>query len=350
MLRQVFIVRDDSIIFSRHYGKALNDSDLVNVLSEIKQEAFSRLGKEIGSYDFYKYKISFLAEKELGILFIFITGLTDDFPRIKTQIYMLKREFFNIYSDNMTHGLDSSILEVLNPIIDSNHRNLKPKISLMGSSGVGKTTITKLIKAEEIPIEHIPTINGDVSTIKIGKLEYFLWDFAGQDQFAFLWNKFIKGSDAVLIITDSTLENIEKSKLFLELIKEDAPYANTAVIGNKQDLPNALSSDEIEKIIGLKTYSMIANDPENHNKMINIIADVLDITPDVSPLLKPIFEREKLVQEAQRALENGLIEETAEIFNKIADICIELGDDSLAKEFNDKSKRLKIYLKEDTFK
>ncbi len=75
--------------------------------------------------------------------------------------------------------------------------------------------------AEEIPMEHIPTITGDIATIKIGKLQFHLWDFAGQEQFSFLWQNFIKGSDAVLLITDSTLENCEKSKYFVELIKKE---------------------------------------------------------------------------------------------------------------------------------
>jgi len=234
----------------------------------------------------------------------------------------------------------------MEPYIDSIHSNLKPKICLIGFSGVGKTTITKLIKAEEVPLEHIPTINGEVATIKIGKLSFYLWDFAGQEQFSFLWNKFLKGSDAVLLITDSTLENVIKSKYFLDLIKDEAPHSYSAVIGNKQDLPNALKTEEIEKIMGIITYSFIAIDTNNRDKMIRIIADVLDINPELSPLLKPIFKRDKLINKAQNALINGAFKQTIVIFEEIADICLDLGDDALALEFLEKSADLRIALLE----
>ncbi|MFX1236890.1 MAG: ADP-ribosylation factor-like protein, partial [Promethearchaeota archaeon] len=219
-----------------------------------------------------------------------------------------------------------------------------------GFSGVGKTTTTRLIKAEEIPMQHVPTITGDIATIKIGKLQFSLWDFAGQEQFSYLWTNFIKGSDAVLLITDSTIENVEKSKFFLELIKEQAPNALTAVIGNKQDLEGAMSPTQIEKVIGLKAYSMIANRAKNREKMIKIIADVLEMNADVSPLLKPLRERDQLMEKAKFALEQGNLEESAQLFERISDYCIDLGDDTLGKEFFEKASKIKGMLKTPTTK
>ncbi|MHA1509748.1 MAG: ADP-ribosylation factor-like protein, partial [Promethearchaeota archaeon] len=181
-------------------------------------------------------------------------------------------------------------------------------------------------------------------TIKIGKLHFHLWDFAGQEQFSYLWTNFVKGSDAVLLITDSSLENVEKSKFFLELIKEQSPYSHTAVIGNKQDLPESLKPGQIEKILSLKTYSMIANNSDNRNKMIQIIADILEMSAEISPLLKPLLERDKLTEEAMFALENGKFSEAAMLFEKISDLCIDLGDDTLGKEFYEKYTKIKEML------
>jgi len=337
MLRQVYILKNGTVLYRKYFGKALSVEDFQKLYPEIIEEI--KKGTSLDSYDFFKYKIVYSLVNEHELMFIFITDINDELKRTKGELEKLKKEFLDTFGDNLDN-LDPALMEVLDPIIDATHRNLKTKISLVGFSGVGKTTTTKLICADEIPSVHIPTITGKISTVKIGKLYFHLWDFAGQEQFSYLWNDFILGSDAVLIITNSSLENVEKSRFFTELIKDHAPYAHVAVIGNKQDLPSALNIDKIQEILGLKTYSMVAIDPENRDKMMQIIADILEISSDASPLLKPLFERDKLMKKARMALENGDIAQTAELFEKISDLCLELGDDSLYREFCEKARKL----------
>ncbi|MFX1355735.1 MAG: ADP-ribosylation factor-like protein [Promethearchaeota archaeon] len=337
-------MKGKELVYYRHFGKALKKEMFDALINDLMKEAFGKAADKVEYHDYYKYRLSYITEKEHELLFLFVTGLTDNFDNIKKELIKCKKEFLNLFEDILQHKFDAKTFEVFDPTIDSIHRNLRPKISLVGFSGVGKTTITRLIKAEEIPMQHIPTITGDIATIKIGKLHFHLWDFAGQEQFSYLWNNFIKGSDAVLLITDSTLENVEKSKFFLELIKEQAPQAHTAVIGNKQDLENAMKPDQIEKILGLKSYSMIAKEAKNRDKMIQIIADILEMSAEVSPLLKPLLERDVYTEEATKALENAEFEKAATYFEKISDLCIELGDDSLGKEFYEKAQKIKSML------
>jgi small GTP-binding protein len=313
-------------------------------VQDLMKEATAKGGNQVEFHDYFKYRISYISEKEQQLMFLFVTGLTDNFDNIKKELIKCKKEFLNLFEDLLQHKYDSKTFEVFDPTIDAIHRNLRPKISLVGFSGVGKTTITRLIKAEEIPMQHIPTITGDIATIKIGKLHFHLWDFAGQEQFSYLWNNFIKGSDAVLLITDSTLENVEKSKFFLELIKEQAPNAHSSIIANKQDLEDAMSPNQIEKILSIKAYSMIAKDESNRDKMITIIADILEMSAEVSPLLKPLLERDNLIELATNALQNAEFEGAATHFEKISDLCIELGDDSLGREFYEKATKIKEML------
>jgi small GTP-binding protein len=343
MLRQVYILRDEKVIYNKNFGKAISEDIFNKLYREIMELSTKGTGIELSSYDYIKYKLVFALEEDLKLIFMFITDINDELSHTKRELANLQKEFVDTFGDAIDN-LDVSLMELLDPIVDSIHRNLKTKISLVGFSGVGKTTTTTLICATEIPSVHIPTITGKISTVKIGKLYFHLWDFAGQEQFSYLWNDFILGSDAVLIITDSTLENVEKSKFFIELVKEHAPYAHTAIIGNKQDLPNALSVQKIEEILGLKTYSMVAIEPDNRDKMIQIIADILEVSTDASPLLKPLFERDQLIHQAKTSLENGDIAQTAEYFEKISDLCLELGDDNLYKEFHEKANKLRSYL------
>ncbi len=344
ILRQVYIYKEGELIYSCQFGKALTQEDFDSLFKQLRKDAIAAPSDKIEYHDYYKYRITYATEKNLDLMFLFVTGITDSSKDIKNELLRCKKEFLNLFGDVIKTEFDSKTFEVFDPTIDLIHKNLRPKISLVGFSGVGKTTITRLIRAEEIPMEHIPTITGNIATIKIGKLHFHLWDFAGQEQFSYLWNNFIKGSDAVLLITDSTLENIEKSRFFLDLIKDEAPHAHTAIIGNKQDLSDALPVTEIENILGLKTYKMIANRSENRDKMITIIADILEMSSEVSPLLKPLIERDKLIQEAELSLNEGNFQNALTLFEKIADLCLDLGDDSLGNEFNEKAQKIKEIL------
>jgi hypothetical protein len=105
-----------------------------------------------------------------------------------------------------------------------------------------------------------------------------------------------------------------------------------------------MKPEQIEKILGLKTYSMIAKDQGNRDKMITIIADILEMSAEVSPLLQPLLERDNYTEKAVKALEDTKFEEAVIYFEKISDLCIELGDDSLGKEFYEKSQKIKTML------
>lgn len=343
MLRQIYILKDGNIIYERDFGKVLSFENFQSIYQEIETEISRGLLNDFGSSNFFKYRITYTVDRASNLIFIFIIGFNDDMETVKIELNKLKKDFLESFGD-ILDNLDPSLFEIFNPLIESIHKKIKTKISLIGFSGVGKTTITKLIRAEEVPETHIPTITGKVSTIKIGKLIFHLWDFAGQEQFSYLWNDFMFGSDAVLLITDSTLENVEKSKYFVELIKEQTPNAHSAAIANKQDLDGALSVEKIEEILGIKTYSMVAIEPNNQEKMVQIVADILEMNTEESMLLKPLFERDQLIQLANKSLINGDIAESVSYFDQIADLCLDLGDDALYKEFSQKSEKLKRYL------
>ncbi|MFX1371617.1 MAG: ADP-ribosylation factor-like protein [Promethearchaeota archaeon] len=342
MLRQAYILLNDELLYQKSYAKGIDASFFTKVYSRVKKDSFSLKGSEIGLFEFFESRISYIVDKELKLIFLLIVGFSDDFDGIKLLLLDLKKKFLNTFGQNIRNNDISFKTEDINPIIDSIQRNFKAKISIVGSSGVGKTTIARLIKAEEIPIEHIPTITGKVATIKLEETSLYLWDFAGQDDFDYLWENFMMGSDAILVMTDSTLENIEKSKKFIDIASKITPYSRIAIIANKQDLPNAMKIEDIEEKMGQKTYAMIGIDPNNRIKIIRIIADLLDINPQVSPLLKPMLERELLMHKVQNALDQGNLNDTVEFFDRISRVCYEIGDQRQAIEFKSKADKLRL--------
>ena len=171
MLRQVYVLKGNDIIYKRTYGNALHDSEIEDLSFKILTEAKKSLGRISGHFDYIKYRIAYNFDIENNLIFLFVTGLMDDFYRlIKMQLDNFRDQFLNRIGDELkVKELSKINFTGINVMLDEMHRNLKPKIAVVGFAGVGKTTIKKLIKMDEIPLQHVPTITGEIATIKIGK-------------------------------------------------------------------------------------------------------------------------------------------------------------------------------------
>ena len=75
ILRQAFIIRKDELIYQRTFGNAITISEVEELQYKIKQDALKKLGKAIGFYDYFKYRVAYDVEVELDLIFILVTGL-----------------------------------------------------------------------------------------------------------------------------------------------------------------------------------------------------------------------------------------------------------------------------------
>jgi small GTP-binding protein len=203
---------------------------------------------------------------------------------------------------------------------------MPPIVSFVGYSGVGKTTLINLLRTKEISMEEQPKISGSIAILKVGRFQFHLRDFVGDEKIGFLWNGFMRGSDSILIITDSTEANINDSRFFLNKIEEEVPYAYTAVIGNKQDSVEALDTSSIKDSIGLNTYPMNALDPQNREKMIYALSEILEIKNFTLPILKLLIERETLINTLEQSLRDENYGELDAILEDIIILSKKLGD------------------------
>jgi small GTP-binding protein len=184
----------------------------------------------------------------------------------------------------------------------------KLKIALVGEGGVGKTTTLHLLLGDTPPTQYVPTIALNLETvenIRFGNYSLVLWDFAGQERFRKLWRFYFHGADVIFLVCDSSLRNVIISKDILKLIKRDAPKVPLFAIANKQDKPNVMKPEVVQKILGVPTYPMVAIDKSRRDEMLRILMNAAATYVGVA---LPDLPARQLLRFADEATEDAIAE------------------------------------------
>lgn len=168
------------------------------------------------------------------------------------------------------------------------------KVSYVGSGGVGKSTLLRLLFGKEpAPGGYVPTINVAVDsseTIQFGTFWVTVWDFAGQAVFQDLWSFYFSGTDVIFLITDSSFRNVMQTKSLLRTIRKEAPAVPLFIIANKQDLPESMKAEKIKRLLGAPTFAMVATDKTRREEFIRLMLEVAAKTVGVQLPDLPISE------------------------------------------------------------
>lgn len=159
------------------------------------------------------------------------------------------------------------------------------KVCLAGHGGTGKTTLLDLatLPSQGPPQEYVPTFFGDKALLKADFDPYIfsMFDLGGQDRFVQEWGKIIRSGSIVIIVSDSTKDNIDWTKrVAYPVLKTELPYARAIAIANKQDIKGALSPEEVGKRLGVPAYGMQANQRDFREKWLGVLKGVAFETID----------------------------------------------------------------------
>ncbi|RZF47530.1 hypothetical protein LSTR_LSTR009066 [Laodelphax striatellus] len=122
------------------------------------------------------------------------------------------------------------------------------RILMLGLDNAGKTTILKRFNGE--PIDTIsPTLGFNIKTLEHRGYKLNVWDVGGQKSLRSYWRNYFESTDGLIWVVDSA----DKRRLhdcgneLHKLLQEEAS-ATLLVFANKQDLPGALSAEEIRDV------------------------------------------------------------------------------------------------------
>eukprot|EP01063_Lacrimia_lanifica_P039948 TRINITY_DN8911_c1_g1_i1.p1 TRINITY_DN8911_c1_g1~~TRINITY_DN8911_c1_g1_i1.p1 ORF type:complete len:181 (+),score=71.53 TRINITY_DN8911_c1_g1_i1:205-747(+) len=127
------------------------------------------------------------------------------------------------------------------------------RILVLGLDNAGKTCCLRRLSDEETD-NVMPTKGFNIKSLSQEGFKLNVWDIGGQRNLRPYWRNYFQETDAMLYVVDSAdRRRLEETGLELSLLMEEAKLARcpVLVLANKQDLINALPSDEISDALKL---------------------------------------------------------------------------------------------------
>lgn len=170
--------------------------------------------------------------------------------------------------------------------------NIKKKICLLGSYGVGKTSLVRRFVYNKYEEKYLSTIGVHISrkTVHLNEseinkfekeIDLFIWDIANIEKFDSVTKSYINGAHGAVIVTDISRPNtiaqsLNYAKIFLELNSK----AKIIFVGNKYDLLENIQLDEEKYISNFKFYKthfsfVSAKTGENVEEIFNMLGEKL---------------------------------------------------------------------------
>jgi len=127
------------------------------------------------------------------------------------------------------------------------------RILMVGLDAAGKTTILYKLKMGEV-VATVPTIGFNMETVEYKNIKFTVWDVGGQDKLRPLWRHYFSNTNGLIFVVDSAdrgRATMAYEELHRMLSEDSLRNAILLVFANKQDLPNAMSTEEVTKKLAL---------------------------------------------------------------------------------------------------
>lgn len=136
-----------------------------------------------------------------------------------------------------------------------NPKAKQAQILLLGLDSAGKSTLLYKLKLAKDIVTN-PTIGFNVEMIELEKsLALTVWDVGGQEKMRSVWGDYCEHTDGLVYVVDSTdRERLDASRREFELILKNEHIKNVPVVllANKQDIPGALTAEDITRMFKVK--------------------------------------------------------------------------------------------------
>ncbi|KAL9127835.1 MAG: hypothetical protein Q9217_003354 [Psora testacea] len=129
-------------------------------------------------------------------------------------------------------------------------------VTMIGLQNAGKTSLLRVISGGEFTIDSIPTVGFNMRKVQKGHVTLKCWDLGGQPRFRSMWERYCRGVNAIVYVVDAADREaipVAKEELHGLLEKQVLDGIPLLVLGNKSDLPNKMSVDELIEVLDMKS-------------------------------------------------------------------------------------------------
>ena len=129
------------------------------------------------------------------------------------------------------------------------------RILMVGLDAAGKTTILHQL-GKKGEVKTLPTIGFNVESLDYKNLNFIVFDLGGADKMRLLFRHYYQNTKGLIFVVDShDRDRIEEAAEELKkmLAEEELKDCCVLIMANKQDLNDALSTDEVTKALGMES-------------------------------------------------------------------------------------------------
>ena len=274
MIREMHIFKEGKILF-QDIIVANRDLEADSVIALVAASAQKLQEWKIDSMEIERYRYVYMNSG--GTQFVLCMDRQASLHKVNEALMSLVSQFMTVFEPVL--GNDDWKTTDFSPFQIGFRKivgKIPVKLCLAGHGGTGKTTLLELatLPSRGPPQEYVPTFFGDKALLKADFDPYIfsLFDLGGQDRFVQEWGKIIRAGSLVVIVTDSTAANLEWTKrVAYPVLKAELPNARAIAVANKQDLPGALTPEEVHQRLGVPAYAMQANQRDFRERWLELI-------------------------------------------------------------------------------
>ncbi|MFX1376984.1 MAG: GTPase domain-containing protein [Promethearchaeota archaeon] len=336
MLRQLHIFNEKEHIFVKDYAIAFGSEELHTVLETINKYMEMPIPGKTINRKISNFQIFHRGSN--GLYFLLVTDLVDSLQYIKEILEEIINKFHDLFPNPLKFKESNEQLNEFSSFLNQIQRDMHSKISIIGPTNAGKTTLYELLRAED---EKTIMDFAKSSTLNINGLAFELWDFQLRDNFSLLWSKFVSGSDLVILIFNLGNYHIKIMNYFLNIQKLESTHSKLLIIGNKRDLVNDEDIKRIKNELNISEFEEISlNSPDAKLDLQALIKKTLKLKEE----LPENFE--ELVKEADGLVNLGNVIQALARYRELVQISITYQDFEHVNLFQQKIQDLSRKLKE----